>query len=166
MSRSCASHCGLRPRPAAVPPAPQPAPRAPETLSGVPSRVHFALNRHDLAPRTQQVLDALVKAVAAFPEVTIVLEGNTDQRGSVEYNQALSKRRAESVRSFLLSRGIADARISIRVLGKSNLESADNSVVQLARNRRVMIRYFAPDGREIPAVSQVDDLQLEKTKPE
>jgi outer membrane protein OmpA-like peptidoglycan-associated protein len=150
-----------RPTPAPVVPAPAAAPRAPRELRGIPSRVHFGLNLHNLSPASQRVLTALVDSLRNFPEVSITLEGHTDPRASVAYNDALSRRRATSVRGFLLSRGIADSRISIVAKGKSQLETEDADVRSLARNRRVQLRYFAPDGREIPALQLLDDLQIE-----
>ena len=159
------------PAPAPAPPTPAPAPAAapaprvaPKELHGVPSRVHFALDKSELAPASRRVLDALLDSLTAFPTVRVVLEGNTDQRGSVEYNAALSRRRALSVQGYLVSKGLDAGRISIKALGKSQLETTEMEVTSLARNRRVLVRYFAPDGREIPAVSQLDDLQVEKKR--
>jgi len=145
-----------------VAPAPPVAPSVPAEMRGVPSLVHFALDKHDLAPASRRVLDALVDSLRNFGDVQVTLEGHTDVRGSVAYNQALSGRRVDAVRRYVESKGIAASRIRIAALGKSQLENDRSGVVDHARNRRVLLRYFTPDGREIVAVQQLDDLQVER----
>lgn len=165
--------------PAPAPPAPAPAPTpepspapvvvtppppavvGPETLSGIPSMVHFALDKSFLSAASRHVLDALVDSLNRYPDVRVVLEGHTDLRASVAYNLALSGRRVASVRAYLISRGIAASRLSGRPQGKSQLEVEGSGAMEHARNRRVQLRYFMPDGREIPAIMLLDDLQLE-----
>jgi outer membrane protein OmpA-like peptidoglycan-associated protein len=66
------------------------------------------------------------------------------------------------VRDYLTTKGIASSRLRIDALGETQLDTKEGSVVELARNRRVTLRYFAPDGQEIPALQQLDDLQLER----
>ncbi|WP_353267500.1 OmpA family protein [Gemmatimonas sp.] len=145
-----------------APPAPVPALAVPREMRGVPSRVHFALDKHALAPASRRVLDALIDSLANYGDVQVTLEGHTDVRGSVAYNQALSARRVEAVRQYVESKGIAASRIRLVARGKSQLENDRSGVVDHARNRRVLLRYFTPDGREIAAVQQLDDLQLER----
>jgi outer membrane protein OmpA-like peptidoglycan-associated protein len=161
-----------------VPPAPQPPPRAvekalpppvmsplpPAELRGVPSRVHFALDRSELSPRSRQVLDALVDSLGVFPMVNVALEGHTDRRASVAYNDALSRRRAVAVQQYLIRRGVSASRITIAARGKAQLEREATGVVDHARNRRVMFRFLGADGKEIPATEQLDDLQLERKR--
>jgi outer membrane protein OmpA-like peptidoglycan-associated protein len=156
--------------PPAAAPTPVPTPVAPvapvmRELRGVPSRVHFALDRSDLAPATKRVLDMVVDSLRAYPDVRLVLEGNTDQRGSVEYNAALSRRRAVSVMEYLRTKGLDPARVEIRALGKTQLETTVEAAGEFARNRRVQLRYFLPSGRELPVTNQVSDLQVERRRP-
>ncbi len=148
----------LAPVPAPVAPAPL---RVPAELHGIPSMVHFALDKSFLAPASRRVLDVMVDSLRRFPDVQIVLEGHTDLRASAAYNLALSRRRTVSVQNYLIGKGIDVSRIRIVAQGKSHLEMVGTGVVDHARNRRVQLRYFAPDGREIPALSLLDDLQLE-----
>ena len=150
------------PAPASAP-VPEPAPpvTGPASLSGIPSMVHFALDRSNLAPASRTVLDALVDSLTRYADVRVVLEGHTDLRASVAYNLALSRRRVESVRAYLVQHGIAASRISGVPQGKGRLEVEGTGALEHARNRRVQLRYFMPDGREIPAIMLLDDLQLE-----
>lgn len=155
----------IPPPPVIAPPAPIIiAPEAPPELHGIPSMVHFALDRSFLAPASRAVLDVLVDSLQRFPKVRIVLEGHTDLRASVDYNLALSRRRTMSVRAYLMAKGVQEARISIVAQGKSRLETEGVGLTDHARNRRVQLRYYAPDGREIEAMQLLDDLQLESTR--
>ncbi len=139
-------------------------PVTPKVLRAVPSRVHFAYDKSLLAPASRGVLDALVDSLTAYPDVKIFLEGHTDPRGSVEYNIGLSKRRVTAVHDYLISKGLSAARFTTAALGKSQLETASSGLRDLARNRRVTLRYVGPDGREIPTIVQLDDLQIEQRK--
>lgn len=139
-------------------------PKAPNELHGVPSMVHFALDRSNLVSRSRSVLDALVDSLKQFPDVHITLEGHTDRRASDAYNAALSKRRSLAVRDYLIRKGIDSSRLRIEAFGRSQLESTSNAAGDHARNRRVLLRYYTPDGREIPAFRQLDDLQLERSR--
>lgn len=149
--------------PAVTPPPATPvaSPPAPRELRGIPSRVHFALDRATLAPASRRVLDVLADTLRRWPGIALTLEGHTDPRASASYNAMLSRRRAEAVRAHLVARGIVRDRIAIVALGKSRLDRSGDDVVSLARNRRVEFRFTAPDGTVIPAHEQLDDLQLE-----
>lgn len=146
--------------PVVAPPAPRP--KAPAAMRAVPSRVHFALDQATLAPASRRVLDALVDSLSPYVGVRIVLEGHTDLRGSVAYNVALSKRRVEAVRDYLLRKGLDPSRIGTVAHGKAKLEMTEPDVTSQARNRRVMFQLFDAQGREIPTVGHLDDLQLER----
>lgn len=155
------------PEPAPVVPAPRAAPAVPlvpAELRAVPSLVHFALDKSLLAPPTRKVLDAVVDSLAHYRGVTVVLEGHTDIRGSAAYNEALSNRRVSAVRDYLVAKGLGASRISTKAMGKSKLDTDQTGVRDHALNRRVVLRYFAADGKEIPTLAQLDDLQLEKKK--
>lgn len=69
-----------------------------------------------------------------YPQTTIRVEGHTDTKGSEEYNQKLSERRAESVASALVQRGVAQSRIRTIGYGESQPISSDD-----AMNRRVKV---------------------------
>jgi outer membrane protein OmpA-like peptidoglycan-associated protein len=144
-------------------PAPAEPPKAttPKVLTGVPPNVHFGLNLDSLSAASKRVLATAADSLLRYAGVNITLSGNTDSRGNVAYNQALSKRRAEAVKAFLVGKGIEAERIQIQALGKANLKTSEKDVVDLARNRRVDITYVAIDGRVIETKEGLDDLQVE-----
>jgi outer membrane protein OmpA-like peptidoglycan-associated protein len=107
------------------------------TLSG---EVLFKTKEATLLPIAQTQLDKVAEALKSQGEdKQIVIEGHTDSQGKDAYNQALSQRRAEAVRSYLVSRGLpADM---IKAVGKGEVEPiADNKTADgRANNRRVEI---------------------------
>jgi outer membrane protein OmpA-like peptidoglycan-associated protein len=107
------------------------------TLSG---SVLFASGKADLLPAAQVKLNDVAKALTEQdPDSKMVVEGHTDSQGSAAFNQDLSQRRAQSVRDYLVSRGIASDRITAAGFGPSR-SIADNGTAEgRANNRRVEI---------------------------
>jgi outer membrane protein OmpA-like peptidoglycan-associated protein len=107
------------------------------TLSG---SVLFVTNKSDLLPGAQaklsEVADALTKQDT---EAKIVVEGHTDSQGGAAYNQDLSQRRAQSVRDYLVTRGIAADRVTSQGFGPTRPIADNASAEGRANNRRVEI---------------------------
>ena len=107
------------------------------TLSG---SVLFASAKSDLLPAAQLKLNDVANAlIKEDPLSKIVVEGHTDSQGGVPYNQELSQRRAQSVRDYLVSRGIASDRVTAQGFGPSRSIADNNSPEGRANNRRVEI---------------------------
>jgi outer membrane protein OmpA-like peptidoglycan-associated protein len=107
------------------------------TLSG---GVLFVSNQSSLMPAAQIKLNQVAEALTSQDsESKIVVEGYTDSQGGASFNQDLSQRRAQSVRDYLVSRGMASDRITSQGFGLNN-PVADNSTAEgRANNRRVEI---------------------------
>jgi outer membrane protein OmpA-like peptidoglycan-associated protein len=86
--------------------------------------------------KMNEVAEALIKG---NPDAKIVVEGHTDSQGQASFNQDLSVRRAQTVRDYLVSRGIASDRITAQGLGSSRPVAPNNSAEGRANNRRVEI---------------------------
>lgn len=107
------------------------------TLSG---SVLFASGKAELLPAAQRRLTEVARALNdADREAQIVVEGHTDSKGSAGFNLELSARRAEAVRSYLVSQGIAEDRIRSEGLGLSRPVADNRSAEGRANNRRVEI---------------------------
>ena len=106
------------------------------TLSG---SVLFASNKSELLPEAQTRLDQVAAALLATKERSIVVEGYTDARGSETYNIDLSRRRAESVRGYIVSKGYDADLIKSNGLGKARPIADNASAEGRANNRRVEI---------------------------
>jgi len=159
---SSTPRCTTPPSPP-LPPSPQPSPSPPPTplRLNVPRRVHFALDRSDIRPASAVLLDKLIAVLRQYPTIVLDLEGHTDPRASDAYNQALGLRRAQSVRNYLLRRGIDPARLTIRSLGESRRQSQGSTRIDYARDRRVEIYFRDVRGVEIEFVDRETDLQIE-----
>lgn len=104
--------------------------------------VNFAFDKSDLLPESYPVLDRGVKLLNGRPDVKVEIQGYTDYTGTDEYNQELSVRRAETVREYLILRGIAADRLSVVGFGKGN-PIADNTTDEgRALNRRIVFRIY------------------------
>jgi outer membrane protein OmpA-like peptidoglycan-associated protein len=107
------------------------------TLSG---SVLFISNKSDLLPGAQvklnNVADALTKQDS---ESKIVVEGHTDSQGGASYNQDLSEKRAQTVRDYLVTRGIAADRVTSQGFGLTRPIADNASAEGRANNRRVEI---------------------------
>ena len=108
------------PPPAAAPPAPAPAPRPtpPPTPAPAPAPkvytfedVHFDFDRYSLRPEALRVLEQAVTAMKESSTLRLTIEGHTCSIGTSEYNLALGDRRANAVRDYLTSQGIAANRL-------------------------------------------------------
>jgi outer membrane protein OmpA-like peptidoglycan-associated protein len=107
------------------------------TLSG---SVLFVSNKSDLLPGAQLKLDNVAEALATQDsESKIVVEGHTDSQGGASYNQELSQRRAQTVRDYLVTKGIASDRVTSQGFGLTRPIADNASAEGRANNRRVEI---------------------------
>ena len=102
--------------------------------------VTFAVDSTTISPSMRETLDGVAASMVKYPNSLIDVMGHTDSTGSEQYNLDLSKRRADSVANFLVSRGVSRARIETIGYGEA-YPIADNSTEEgRAQNRRVEIR--------------------------
>jgi outer membrane protein OmpA-like peptidoglycan-associated protein len=107
------------------------------TLSG---SVIFASNHATLLPAAQSRLNQVAETLmSTSKDRKLIVEGHTDSQGSASYNMDLSQRRAESVRSYLISRGYPAELIEARGIGKTRPIADNKSPEGRANNRRVEI---------------------------
>jgi outer membrane protein OmpA-like peptidoglycan-associated protein len=101
--------------------------------------VLFETGRADLKAGAAGNLSKLVAFLTKYPERVVVIEGYTDNVGSDDYNQALSQRRADSVRSYLVRAGIDAGRLSASGMGKNDPVAGNDSAIGRQQNRRVAV---------------------------
>jgi outer membrane protein OmpA-like peptidoglycan-associated protein len=101
--------------------------------------VLFMTGRADLQPGIVGNLGRLVAFLNKYPERTVAIEGYTDSVGSEDYNQSLSERRADSVKSYLTAQGIGSTRLSASGKGESDPVAANDSASGRQQNRRVEV---------------------------
>lgn len=156
--------CISRPQPPPPEPPAPPPPPPPVTIK-VPRNVHFALDKSFISETSGEVLDRIVEVLQKYPFIVVELQGHTDPRASNAYNLALGKRRSLSVRNYLLRKGIAPERMTIRTFGESERKvPGGTDVVDYARDRRVEIIFKDVRGVDLIIEEQEDDLQIERRR--
>ena len=126
----------MKERPAPPPPPPPPPPPAPEKIATL-KRAHFAFDSARLTPEGERALEPAVQRLEQNPNLRVSANGHTDSIGSDAHNLRLSERRAQSVKDFLVKRGIAASRIATRGFGKANPVASNATAEGRAENRRV-----------------------------
>ena len=116
-----------------------PAPGSEEDLvANVGDRVFFAFDKSDLSSDAQATLDRQAAWLQRYPNVQIQLAGNTDDRGTAEYNLALGQRRANSAQDYLVARGVSAARIQTISYGKDRPTALGDNEQAWAQNRNAI----------------------------
>ena len=103
--------------------------------SGGEPRVFFGYDQYDLSPEARDVLRRQANWMNIYTDATAVVEGHADERGTREYNLALGARRADSVKAFLVSQGVAPSRLRTISYGKERPVDGRPSEAGWARNR-------------------------------
>ena len=99
--------------------------------------VRFDTSKSTLTSSAKTNLDKLVAVFNEYPDTNIVIYGYTDNKGKLEFNQALSEQRANSVKSYLISKGIVAARFTATGMGIADPIATNETVEGRSQNRRV-----------------------------
>ena len=103
-------------------------------------RVYFETGKWDITPQGAKDLEGAFQTLKAYPEMRVEVEGHTDSRGTEQYNRELSIKRAQSVKSWLVSRGIASSRLETIGYGESRPVDTNETPEGRANNRRIEFR--------------------------
>lgn len=134
------------PAPVAAPQAPAaalPAHLDPNSAISTQRSVYFDFDAYNVKADYNNVIDLQGKYLVSNPALTVRVEGNTDERGSTEYNLALGQRRAESVVKALKVVGVADKQVEAVSYGEEKPQAAGHDEASWAKNRRADIVYTA-----------------------
>ena len=104
--------------------------------SGVPDRVFFATNETVLTTASRETLRKQAGWLRKNSDITIVLEGHADERGTREYNLAIGERRANAAKDYLMTYGISASRISVLSYGKERPVDSGSNPLAWSKNRR------------------------------
>jgi peptidoglycan-associated lipoprotein len=99
--------------------------------------IHFEYDKSSLLSEAQDNLRAKAKWLMAHPDVSAIIEGHCDERGTNEYNMALGDRRAGSAKSFLVDIGVADSRLTTISYGEEKPVIPESTEEAWSKNRRV-----------------------------
>ena len=101
------------------------------------SKVLFAYDKSNLSDEAKTSLDKLVTVLNNYPDTDIEIQGHTDSKGTEDYNQSLSERRANTVSGYLVGQGIKDNRLTIKGFGETIPKYSNDTADGRTQNRRV-----------------------------
>lgn len=114
--------------------------RSRETIA---QRIHFDFDQSTITGAARQTLERQVTVLRAFPDVRLRITGHADERGSTEYNLALGQRRAQAVKDFYTTSGLAAARFEVNSLGEERPLVRESNEAAWAQNRRAEFTIIA-----------------------
>ena len=103
---------------------------------GVKDRVFFATNESVLTTASRDTLRKQAAWLRKNSDVTVILEGHCDERGTREYNLALGERRANAAKDYLMTYGVSSDRISVISYGKERPVDSGSTPLAWSKNRR------------------------------
>lgn len=106
-------------------------------LREIIKNIYFETNSDKLKIESNSNLDKVVTILNKFPEARLIIEGHTDSDGADDYNMDLSQRRANSVKAYLLGKGISESRVAAKGYGETMPVSSNSTAEGKAQNRRV-----------------------------
>ena len=109
--------------------------------------VYFDLDSYEVKGEYKDLVAAHAKYLVANKGFKVLLQGNTDERGSREYNLSLGQKRADAVKRSLTLLGVQEGQIESVSLGEEKPKDAGHDESAWAQNRRADILYRAADGR-------------------
>ena len=112
--------------------------------------IYFDFDNSEIKGEGTDIVAAHAKYLASNPSARVRLEGNTDERGSREYNIGLGERRAQAVRRALLLQGASDGQLSTVSYGEERPATPGNDETAWAKNRRVEVVYLTPNAPPQP----------------
>ncbi len=109
-------------------------------ITYIGSKIFFENNSDKLKVASLSQLDELAKILYRYEGANLLIEGHTDSNGSDELNQVLSQKRTESVKAYLIQKGVASNRLSGVGLGEGKPVADNKTALGRAKNRRVELK--------------------------
>ncbi|GBR70075.1 peptidoglycan-associated lipoprotein Pal [Gluconobacter kanchanaburiensis] len=109
-----------------------------DLVANVGDRIFYELNQSQLSEEARATLDKQVAWLAKYPQVSIQVAGNCDDRGTEEYNIALGQRRANAARDYLVAKGVSASRITTISYGKDRPTADGDDEQSWAQNRNAI----------------------------
>ena len=98
--------------------------------------IHFEFDKSRLLPEAKEILRKNAKWLSAHPDVSVIIQGHCDERGTNEYNMALGDRRSHSTKTYLVDLGVAPERLTTITYGEERPLDPGHNEAAWAKNRR------------------------------
>ncbi len=112
----------------------------PEKQTLILEGVYFELDKAVLRPESRHTLDRVAQSLLDWEDVRVEIAGHTDWTGAEEYNTDLSQRRAWAVKDYLIKRGVAAGRMTVKGYGETQPIADNHSKAGRGKNRRVELK--------------------------
>ena len=109
-------------------------------ITYIGSKLFFENNSDKLKVASLSQLDALIEILNRYPGAALTIEGHTDSVGADDFNMILSQKRSDSVRQYLLGKGIEASRLKAVGFGETKPVATNNTSIGKAKNRRVELK--------------------------
>ena len=103
--------------------------------------IYFDFDKSEIKPEFADLVTAHARNLTAHPNLKVKLEGNTDQRGTREYNIGLGERRAQAVRRAMMLQGVAESQLTTVSFGAERPAAEGDDEAAWSQNRRVELVY-------------------------
>jgi peptidoglycan-associated lipoprotein len=104
--------------------------------------IYFDFDKSEIKPEFADIITANAQNLIAHPNLKLKLEGNTDERGTREYNIGLGERRAQAVRRALMLQGVPENQVTTVSFGAERPAAEGDDETAWAQNRRVELVYL------------------------
>lgn len=112
-----------------------------KAAANIPAVIYFDFNSSAIKFESKKILNAHVELLKTYPNARVLVAGHSDERGSREYNLALGERRAQTVRRYLASQGVANPRVEVISYGEERPAVSGNNEQSYQQNRRAALSY-------------------------
>ena len=106
-------------------------------FTGVIKGIEFDKNKATIRPTSFKLLDAAVKVLTDYPDLRVLITGHTDSDGTAEHNKKLSGDRADSVKQYMVNKGVSEDRIETRGAGEDEPIADNKTKAGKQQNRRI-----------------------------
>jgi outer membrane protein OmpA-like peptidoglycan-associated protein len=120
------------------------------------NEILFGFDQSNLSNNAKDNLDKLVTTLNKYEDTNIEIQGHTDNKGTVKYNQALSNRRASTVYTYLNGNGIISTRLDTKGFGETSPKYDNSTAFSQAQNRRVEFLITANEKMKAEAAAQAE----------
>lgn len=107
-----------------------------DLVVNVGDRIFFGYDQFDLSAESRATIERQAQWLQTYPNVSVIVEGHCDERGTREYNLALGEKRATAVRNYLIANGVAPSRVQTISYGKERPVVLGSDSTSWAQNRR------------------------------
>jgi OOP family OmpA-OmpF porin len=109
-------------------------------INVIASKIYFETNSDKLKLISNSQLDDLAQILKRYEGVNLTIEGHTDSDGDDAYNQSLSQKRTNSVKNYLISKGVSEDRLTAIGYGETRPVATNKTAAGKAKNRRVELK--------------------------